>query len=95
MIKMIRMREKIRGIRNMRTFLSIAFASFVTAAVSRMEVGLLYLQTTLERISKLPQATSQTPAIKHFTVADKKGFENDIENQRNWNDAVIDIQEIK
>ena len=29
------------------------------------------------------------------TVADDKGFENDIENQRNWNDAVIGIQEIK
>jgi hypothetical protein len=59
-----------------------------TTAVSRDEVELLYLQTTLERIS-------QTPAIKRFTVADEKGFENDIENQRNWNDAVIDIQEIK
>jgi len=43
----------------------------------------------------LYQATSQTPAIKRFTVADEKGFENDIENQRNWNDAVIGIQEIK
>ena len=42
-----------------------------TTAVSRDEVELLYLQTTLERIS------------------------NDIENQRNWNDAVIGIQEIK
>jgi len=43
----------------------------------------------------LYQATSQTPAIKRFTVADEKGFEDDIENQRNWNDAVIGIQEIK
>ncbi len=43
----------------------------------------------------LYQATSQTPAIKRFTVADEKGFENDIENQRNWNDALIGIQEIK
>ncbi len=43
----------------------------------------------------LYQATSQTPAIKRFSVADEKGFENDIENQRNWNDAVIGIQEIK
>ena len=42
-----------------------------TTAVSRDEVELLYLQTTLERIS------------------------NDIENPRNWNDAVIGIQEIK
>ena len=59
-----------------------------TTAVSRDEVELLYLQTTLERIS-------QTPATKRFTVADEKGFENEIENQRNWNDALIGIQEIK
>ena len=65
-----------------------------TTALSRDEVELLYLQTTQERISKLPQATSQTPTIKRFTVADEKGFENDIENQRNWNDALIGIQEI-
>ncbi|MDJ0667780.1 MAG: hypothetical protein QNJ61_10895 [Desulfobacterales bacterium] len=56
---------------------------------------MFYLQTTLERFRKLPQAASQAPAIKRFTVADEKGFENDIENQRNWNDAVIGIQEIK
>ena len=43
----------------------------------------------------LYQATSQTPAIKRFTLADEKGFENDIKNQRNWNDAVISIQEIQ
>ena len=43
----------------------------------------------------LYQATSRTPAIKRFTIADEKGFENDIENQHNWNDAVIGIQEIK
>jgi len=43
----------------------------------------------------LYQATSKTPAIKRFTVADESGFQNDIENQRNFNDAVIGIQEIK
>lgn len=43
----------------------------------------------------LYQATSKTPAIKRFTVADESGFQNDMENQRNWNDAVIGIQEIK
>ena len=43
----------------------------------------------------LYQATSKTPAIKRFTVADESGFQNDIENQRNFNDAVIGIQEIQ
>ena len=43
----------------------------------------------------LYQATSKTPAIKRFTVADESGFQNDMENQRNFNDAVIGIQEIK
>ena len=42
----------------------------------------------------LYQATSQTPAIKRFTQADEKGLEHEIENQRNWNDLVIGVQEI-
>lgn len=42
----------------------------------------------------LYQATSKTPAIKRFTVADVKGMEHDIENQRNWNDLVMQVQEI-
>ncbi|MDB1125035.1 enoyl-CoA hydratase/isomerase family protein [Vibrio algarum] len=42
----------------------------------------------------LYQATSQTPAIKRFTVADVKGMEHDIENQRNWEDLVVNVQEI-
>ncbi|MEH0019013.1 MAG: enoyl-CoA hydratase/isomerase family protein [Desulfobacter sp.] len=42
----------------------------------------------------LYQATSQTPAIKRFTAADDTGFQNDIENQRNFEDGVIGIQEI-
>lgn len=40
------------------------------------------------------QATSKTPAIKRFAIADEKGQEHDIRNQRNWNDLVIDVQEI-
>ena len=43
----------------------------------------------------LYQATSKTPAIKRFTVADEGGFQYDMENQRNWNDLVISVQEIK
>lgn len=43
----------------------------------------------------LYQATSKTPAIKRFTIADEKNMEHDIENQRNWNDLVMNVQEIK
>ena len=43
----------------------------------------------------LYQATSKTPAIKRFTIADEKGMEHDMENQRNWNDLVMSVQEIK
>ena len=43
----------------------------------------------------LYQATSKTPAIKRFTIADEKGMEHDIENQRNWNDLVMDVQDIQ
>lgn len=42
----------------------------------------------------LYQATSKTPAVKRFTIADEKGLENDMENQRNWNDLVMDVQDI-
>ena len=43
----------------------------------------------------LYQATSKTPAIKRFTVADEKGMEHDLENQRNWNNLVMNVQEIQ
>ncbi|EDM74109.1 enoyl-CoA hydratase/isomerase family protein [Plesiocystis pacifica SIR-1] len=43
----------------------------------------------------LYQATSKTPAIKGFTVADERGLEHDIENQRNWNELVMQVQEIQ
>lgn len=43
----------------------------------------------------LYQATSRTPAIRRFTAADESGFQNGIENQRNFSDALIDIQEIQ
>lgn len=42
----------------------------------------------------LYQATSKTPAIKRFTIADEKGMQNDMENQRNWNGLVEAVQEI-
>lgn len=42
----------------------------------------------------LYQATSKTPAVKRFTVADEKGMEHSLENQRNWNDLVMQVQDI-
>ncbi|MEM9110474.1 MAG: enoyl-CoA hydratase/isomerase family protein [Planctomycetota bacterium] len=42
----------------------------------------------------LYQATSKTPAIKRFTIADEKGMGHDLENQRNWNDLVMQVQDI-
>ncbi|MED5512409.1 MAG: enoyl-CoA hydratase/isomerase family protein [Pseudomonadota bacterium] len=42
----------------------------------------------------LYQATSKTPAIKRFTIADEQGLEHDIENQRNWPELVMKVQEI-
>lgn len=42
----------------------------------------------------LYQATSKTPAIKRFSIADEKGLQLDMENQRNWNDLVKGVQEI-
>lgn len=42
----------------------------------------------------LYQATSKTPALKRFTIADEQGLEHDIENQRNWNELVMNVQEI-
>jgi len=43
----------------------------------------------------LYQATSKTPALKRFTIADEQGLEHDIENQRNWNELVMKVQEIQ
>ena len=43
----------------------------------------------------LYQATSKTPAIKRFQVANDKGMQNDLENQRNWEQLVINVQEIE
>ncbi|MDU0353536.1 enoyl-CoA hydratase/isomerase family protein [Paraglaciecola aquimarina] len=42
----------------------------------------------------LYQATSKTPAIKRFAAADEQGLEHNIENQRNWNELVMKVQEI-
>lgn len=47
-----------------------------------------------EEAYQLYQATSKTPAIKRFTVADEKGLQFELENQRNWENMVMDVQDI-
>lgn len=42
----------------------------------------------------LYQATSRTPAIKRFAVADEKRMQYEMENQHNWNELVLGVQEI-
>lgn len=42
----------------------------------------------------LYQATSQTAAVKRFAVADEKRLQFDMENQRNWEDLVVAVQDI-
>lgn len=42
----------------------------------------------------LYQATSKTPALKRFRIADEQGLEHDIENQRNWDELVMNVQNI-
>ncbi|WP_343292025.1 enoyl-CoA hydratase/isomerase family protein [Vibrio harveyi] len=42
----------------------------------------------------LYQATSKTPAVKRFQIADDQGLEHDIENQRNWEELVMKVQDI-
>lgn len=47
-----------------------------------------------EEAYQLFQATSKTPAIKRFTTADENGAQFDLENQRNWEKLVDDVQAI-
>jgi len=42
----------------------------------------------------LYQATSKTPALKRFRIADEQGLEHDIKNQRKWGELVMDVQNI-
>ncbi|NEO32691.1 MAG: enoyl-CoA hydratase/isomerase family protein [Symploca sp. SIO3C6] len=43
----------------------------------------------------LYQAMSRTPAQKRFQYADDNSIQNDMNNQHNWNEGLLDIQEIK
>lgn len=47
-----------------------------------------------EEAYQLYQATSKTPAVKRFTIADEKEMQFDLENQRNWEKLVDAVQEI-
>lgn len=42
----------------------------------------------------LYQATSKTPALKRFKIADEQGLQFDAENQRNWNELIMQVQGI-
>ena len=42
----------------------------------------------------LYQATSKTPALTRFTWADEQGAQFDMDNQRNWQNMVMDIQQV-
>ena len=59
------------------------YKGYTTFKAEKVEAYLLY------------QATSKTPAIKRFSIADEKGMEHDMDNQRYWNDLVMKVQEIK
>jgi enoyl-CoA hydratase/carnithine racemase len=43
----------------------------------------------------LYQSMSKTPAQKRFQYADDNGAQNDMDNQRNWDELVMGIQEVK
>lgn len=43
----------------------------------------------------LYQATSKTPAIRRFKWADENGAQFDMENQRNWEKMVVDVQDVQ
>jgi len=40
------------------------------------------------------EAMGTVNKVKRFRLADEQGLEHDIENQRNWNSLVMDVQEI-
>lgn len=43
----------------------------------------------------LYQATSQTPALKRFKWADENDAQFDMNNQRNWEEMVVSVQEVR
>ncbi|MEM6339414.1 MAG: enoyl-CoA hydratase/isomerase family protein [Pseudomonadota bacterium] len=57
-------------------------------------IDLPIAEALIEEAYQLYQATSKTPAIKRFTVADENGAQFDHDNQKNWENMLMDIQEI-
>jgi len=49
----------------------------------------------VEEVYQLGQALARTPATKRFAFAKEKDIQNELEGQKNWNNAVIDIQGIQ
>ncbi len=47
-----------------------------------------------EEAYQLYQATSSTPAIQRFTMAFETGFQEDMENQRKFDEKLIKLQEV-
>ncbi|WP_454063863.1 hypothetical protein [Candidatus Nitrospira salsa] len=62
---------------------------------ARKQAAYASVEKPIEAAYWLYQAMSKTLAIKCFATAHGGGFQNDMENQRNWNDVVIRVQEIK
>ncbi len=58
-------------------------------------IDLPIMEALKEEAYWLYQATSVTPAIKRFTMADETGFQNDMKNQRDFPAALIKLQEVQ
>ncbi len=52
-------------------------------------------QSLREEAYQLYQATSTTPAIKRFTLAYETDFQNNMENQRTFNEQLLKLQDVK
>ena len=52
-------------------------------------------EALVEEAYWLYQAMSKTPAQKRFQYADDNGMQLEMDNQRNWPNALVGIQEIQ
>ena len=48
-----------------------------------------------EEAYQLGQAMASTPAAKRFAFGKEQGLQNGLENQKNWDKGVMDIQSIQ
>ena len=63
--------------------------SVVKAVETPIEEGLK------EEAYQLGQAMASTPGAKRFAYGKEKGLQNGLENQKNWDKGVMDIQSIQ